>query len=60
MTALEGEIADLARQMEQPAKAADPDFVRLYQLKQHELEQKMYEWELLSEEAERLKNAPTN
>ncbi len=60
VTALEGEIADLARQMEQPAKAADPDFVRLYQLKQHELEQKMYEWELLSEEAERLKNAPTN
>ncbi len=51
---LENEIADMNRLMEQPDKAADKEFLTLYEKKRHELEQKMYEWELLSEEVERL------
>ena len=35
--------------------ASDSDFIMLYQKKQRELEQKMYEWEILSEELDTLK-----
>ena len=55
VTALENEISEMTKQLELPEKASDPEFLKMYQKKQHELEQKMYEWELLSEELEGLK-----
>lgn len=55
VTTLENEISDMTKQLELPEKASDPEFLKMYQKKQHELEQKMYEWELLSEELEGLK-----
>ncbi|MHB9055075.1 MAG: ATP-binding cassette domain-containing protein [Paludibacteraceae bacterium] len=51
---LETEIADLQEQLNNPEKASDPDFIMKLQKKQRELEQKMYEWEILSEELEKL------
>ncbi len=44
-------------QLESPAKASDPEFIMLLQKKQRELEQKMYEWEILAEELEKLKTS---
>ncbi|MBP1637980.1 MAG: transporter related protein, partial [Bacteroidetes bacterium] len=52
---LENEISDMQRQLENPQKASDPDFIMLLQKKQRELEQKMYEWEILSEKLEQLR-----
>ncbi len=51
---LETEIADMQNQLNNPEKASDADFIMLMQKKQRELEQKMYEWEILSEELEEL------
>lgn len=52
---LETEIADMQSQLENPEKASDPEFVMLLQKTQRDLEQKMYEWEILAEELEGLK-----
>ena len=41
--------------LEMPENASNPDFIMGYQKKQRELEQKMYEWELLAEELENLR-----
>lgn len=51
---LENEIANMQNQLEKPEKASDPEFIMLLQRKQRELEQKMYEWEILSEELDEL------
>lgn len=51
----ENEIAEMQAQLENPEKASDPEFIMLLQKKQRELEQKMYEWEILAEELEALK-----
>lgn len=51
----ENEIAEMQTQLENPEKASDPEFIMLLQKKQRELEQKMYEWEILAEELEELK-----
>ncbi len=51
---LENEIDGLQSQLENPEKASDPQFILLLQKKQRELEQKMYEWEILAEELEAL------
>jgi ATP-binding cassette, subfamily F, member 3 len=56
VSVLEGEIADMDQQLQLPEKASDPDYIQLYQKKQRELEQKIYEWEILSEQLEELKN----
>ena len=53
---LETEIATMNKQLEIPENAADPAFIQSYQKKQRELEQKVYEWEILSEEAEEVKS----
>ena len=53
---LESEIAEISKQLEDSEKASDMEFILLYQKKQRELEQKMYEWEILSEQLEVLKN----
>lgn len=50
----EEEIAEMDRQLEKPEKASDNEYIQLYQRKKRELEQKVYEWELLSEELEEL------
>ena len=52
---LETEIANMNKMLELPEKASDNEFIILYQKKQRELEQKIYEWEILSEEFENLK-----
>ncbi|NLI71187.1 MAG: ABC-F family ATP-binding cassette domain-containing protein [Bacteroidales bacterium] len=51
---LEIELSDMQSQLEKPEKASDPEFVMHLQKKQRELEQKMYEWEILAEELEEL------
>jgi len=43
-------------QLQLPDKASDNEYIMLYQKKQRELEQKVYEWEILNEELEELKN----
>lgn len=52
----ETELADMNKMLEQPEYASDSEFIMSYQKKQRELEHKMYEWELLSEELENLKS----
>ncbi|ADQ78983.1 ABC transporter related protein [Paludibacter propionicigenes WB4] len=55
VSALEDEIAAMVKQLELPEYASDNDYIMLYQKKQREMEQKVYEWEILSEEADNLK-----
>ena len=55
VSALEDEIADMVKQLELPEYASDNDYIMLYQKKQREMEQKVYEWEILSEEVDNLK-----
>ena len=50
----EVEIAEMDKQLEHPEKASDTEYIQLYQRKKRELEQKVYEWELLSEELDEL------
>lgn len=51
---LEKELHTLQIQLQDPQKATDAQFVVEIQKKQHQLEQKMYEWELVSEQLETL------
>jgi ATP-binding cassette subfamily F protein 3 len=48
----EAEITDMDKQLELPQYASDNEYIQVYQRKKRELEQKVYEWELLSEELE--------
>jgi len=52
---LESVIKEMDKELQQPEKAADNEYILLYQKKQRELEQKVYEWEILCEELEELK-----
>ena len=52
---LESQISEMQNQLDDVEKSSDVDFIFLLQKKQHELEQKIYEWELLNEELEKLK-----
>ncbi len=56
IAAIETELKEMESQLQQPEKASDGEFVMLFQKKQRELEQKLYEWEILSEALEELKN----
>jgi ATP-binding cassette subfamily F protein 3 len=51
----EHELQEMNKKLELPEFASDSDFIMQYQKKQRELEHKMYEWELLSEELEDLR-----
>lgn len=51
---LEAELATMNDKLQLPEFASDSEFIIHYQKKQRELEHKMYEWELLSEELEEL------
>lgn len=55
ISALENDIKFMEDQMQKSEVASDPDFVMKFQKKQRELEQKMYEWEILNEELDNLK-----
>ncbi|MFZ4583029.1 MAG: ABC-F family ATP-binding cassette domain-containing protein, partial [Paludibacter sp.] len=48
----ENDLKEMNKKLELPEFASDSDFIMQYQKKQRELEHKMYEWELLSEELE--------
>jgi len=52
---LENQISEMQNQLDDVEKSSDVDFIFLLQKTQHELEQKIYEWELLNEELEKLK-----
>ena len=54
IASFEADISEMDRQLEKPEKASDNDYIQLYQRKKRELEQKVYEWEILSEELEQL------
>ncbi len=49
---IEAELAQMNQQLQQPEYASDSEFILKYQKRQRDLEHKMYEWELLSEELE--------
>lgn len=53
---LENEIAEIENMLQDPAKACDAELYTRHKKKQHELEQKMYEWEILSEQLEKMKS----
>lgn len=57
ISGLETELESMNKQLELPEFASDSDFILLYQKKQRELEHKMYEWEILAEVLENLKNS---
>jgi len=52
---LENEIAEIEKLLELPQNASDNKFILSYQKKQREVEQTIYEWELLNEELETFK-----
>jgi ATP-binding cassette subfamily F protein 3 len=54
VSALETELAEMDKMLQLPEKASDNEYIMLYQKKQREMEQKVYEWEILSEELEQL------
>jgi len=54
---IEAELAEMNQKLQLPEFASDSDFIMHYQKKQRELEHKMYEWELLSEELEEQRNS---
>lgn len=53
---IELRIAQIEQELSIPEKASDASLCDEYAKRKHELEQKMYEWELLSEELEQLKS----
>lgn len=54
IAALEKEITEMEVLLQNPDYASDPSFIIKLQARQRELEQKLYEWELLSEQLEAL------
>lgn len=54
IAALEKEITEMEGLLQNPDYASDPSFIIKLQARQRELEQKLYEWELLSEQLEAL------
>lgn len=54
VSTLETELAEMDKLLQLPEKASDNEYIMLYQKKQRELEQKVYEWEILSEDLENL------
>ncbi|MBO7337065.1 MAG: ABC transporter ATP-binding protein, partial [Paludibacteraceae bacterium] len=52
---IEAEIAKIEEELQKPENATDGTLFQKYEAKKHELEQKMYEWEILGEETESLR-----
>ncbi len=55
VTRLETELAEIEQKLSQP-EAPSTELLDSYQNKKHLLEQKMYEWEILSEQLEQMKS----
>ncbi len=55
INAVEQRIAEIETELQNPENATNTALFDEYKKKKHELEQKMYEWELLSEELETVK-----
>lgn len=55
VTRLEEELAEIEQKLSQP-EAPSTELLDSYQNKKHLLEQKMYEWEILSEQLEQMKS----
>ena len=55
INAIEQRIAEIETELQNPENATNTALFDEYKKKKHELEQKMYEWELLSEELETVK-----
>lgn len=53
---IEVRLSEIEEELSQPDKANDAHLFDEYKKKQHELEQKMYEWELLCEELEGMRS----
>ena len=60
ISGLETEIVEIEKLLELPKNASDNKFIMSYQKKQHDLEQKVYEWEILSEELVTIKGVNDN
>lgn len=56
ISTLEKEIAGMETNLQQPEYASDSSYIMRLQTLQREMERKLYEWELLSEQLEILKN----
>ncbi|MDO9154299.1 MAG: ABC-F family ATP-binding cassette domain-containing protein [Paludibacter sp.] len=56
VSVLEAELKNMNQQLELPDKASDHEYIQTYQKKQRELEQRMYEWEILSEQLDNLRS----
>jgi ATP-binding cassette subfamily F protein 3 len=54
ISVLETELANIETELQNPDKATDASLFNSYEKKKRELEQKMYEWELLCEEKDKL------
>lgn len=54
---LETAIAGMEKNLQDPVYASDPEYISRIQAIQHELERKMYEWELVSEQLENLQQS---
>lgn len=55
VTRLEEELAEIEQKLSQP-EIPNAELLETYQNKQHLLEQKMYEWEILSEQLDQMKS----
>jgi ATP-binding cassette subfamily F protein 3 len=53
---IEVRLSEIEEELSHPDKANDAHLFDEYKKKQHELEQKMYEWELLCEELEGMRS----
>ncbi len=51
---LEAQLAEIEKEFENPDRATDESLFREHKKKKKELEEKMYEWEILSEELENI------
>src|ERR1035437_10997265 len=60
ISGLEAEIVEIEKLLELPKNASDNKFIMSYQKKQRDLEQKVYEWELLSEELATIQGVNVN
>lgn len=57
IASMEDEISNMEGQLQDPVYASDPSFIIQLQAKQRDLERKLYEWELLSEQLENLRQS---
>ena len=57
IASIENEIGNMESKLQEAVYASDPEFIMRLQALQRELERKLYEWELLSEQVDSLKQS---